>query len=107
MIDKSINVLGNVQQSNLNTGKNVKQTMIINQDIDTAEKAFSEVNEDITKIHDEGKRKLAEYMAGQLREAYNNNDSEKAKEPFGFLRGILGDVGSIASIASLFGFSLI
>lgn len=107
MVDKSIKVYGNVQQSNLNTGKKATQTMVINQNTDEADKAFSQVNDDITKIHDEAQRKLAEYMVGQLKEAYNNGETEKAKEPFGFLRGILGDVGSIASIASLFGFALI
>jgi RecG-like helicase len=106
MIDNSIKVNGNVEKSNLNTGEHVSQQVNINENQDQANRAFQEVLVDTKKIQDDTQRKMAEYMVEQLKEAYQDKNPDNAKQPFGFLRGMLGDIGSISSIASIFGFSL-
>jgi hypothetical protein len=107
VIDKSIYISGNVEKSTINTGNHVKQTVTVNdENAEKAEKAFLDLMADITKIQDEDQRNLANYMVEQLKDAYKDGNPEKAKQPFGYIRGILGDLSAIITIAGLFGFGL-
>ncbi|HHY1425945.1 TPA: hypothetical protein ACV1G0_000792 [Bacillus cereus] len=99
------NVIGNNFGDNINLqGDNVVQTKVMN------EGEFEEVYKDLMKeihgLQDEFQKEQALFIAEQMKTALNENDVERAGRPLNLLRKVLGDVASIASIASIFGITL-
>lgn len=73
---------------------------------DETEEAFKELFNEINKIQDQAKKEQAEYNAEELREAFEKEDTSKAKKLLGFLKTSLGTVASLATIAKFLGVSL-
>lgn len=104
-IDKSINT-GDLHggNNNLNTGDNVQQSIKIENDPN--ESLFLELFKEIHGIADEAERSRMEYFAEQLKQAYATKNKPLGQQMIGFLKDKLSSVGSLASIASLFGMTL-
>jgi hypothetical protein len=101
--------IGSFNNSNLNGNNaiqadNVTQSQNINQGI--SEKAFQDLFTTIQELKNETEKEKAQYFAEQMQEALQAGDKSKAQKLLGFLHGILGDVGSLASIASLFSLTI-
>ncbi|MEI2428506.1 hypothetical protein V8V54_26380 [Priestia megaterium] len=73
---------------------------------DESEKAFKELFEEISKISNEQQRQQAEFNAEQLKEAVEAKDKSKVQKLLGFLKGSIGTVASLSTIAKFFGLSL-
>ena len=86
-----------IQSDNVVQTKTVKSNEFDN--------AFAELIKDIHNNTNDANKETALFIAEQLKEAYTSNQKEKASKPFNLLRKILGDVGSLASIASICGLS--
>src|SRR5690606_9215944 len=100
---------GSFNHSNL-SGNNAIQSdnVIQSQNISKSEsdEAFDLLFEEIKKMQDESKKEQAEYIAEQLKEAFQNNDSTKGKKLIGFLKSSIGTVASLATIARFFGVTI-
>lgn len=66
------------------------------------EKAFTDLLGDIQKL-DASNKEQAMYLAEDLKASFTNGDKNKGQRILGIMSTILGSVGSLASIASLFG----
>lgn len=105
-INKSIHVGGNISDNvNLNTGDNVTQINRISAD-DESVKAFTELLKDISEKAKDSNKAQLEFFVDKLKEAYEKNDKEEGSKLIGFLQSTLGNIGSLASVASLFGITL-
>jgi len=69
------------------------------------EKAFGDLLGEIQKLEGPNKEQ-AMYLAEDLKTSFANNDKNKGQRILGLMGNILGAVGSLASIASLFGVAL-
>jgi len=100
------NISGSFNNSTLNGNNNIQadnNTQIQNDNSKSLENAFKELFDEIKKISDESTRDQAEYFANDLKEAYETNNKDKAKKVLSFLKGTIGTVASLASIARFFG----
>ncbi|PFW81360.1 hypothetical protein COL27_20690 [Bacillus sp. AFS075960] len=98
-------IVGNKFGDNVNLqGDYVTQTKIVNNG--EQEKAYENLVKDIHELKDELQKEQALFIAEQVKVALDENNKEKATRPLALLRGVLGDVASIASIASIFGITL-
>lgn len=104
-IRKTGDIIGNQFGDNVNLqGDNVTQTKIVNNG--EQEKAYKDLVKDIHALKDILQKEQALFIAEQIKVALDENNKEKATRPLTLLRGVLGDVASIASIASIFGITL-
>jgi len=97
---------GSFNQSNLEKGIAIQSDNAVQcfgENQEEFEKIFSELKTEIEQIKDKGSREQAAYLAEDLKESYKNNDKTKVKKVFGLMTNILGIVGAMASLASLFG----
>lgn len=102
---KNISIGGNVSgNNNINTGDHA--TLINESQQGISEKAFEQLFKDINELCDGNTNEQMKFFAEKLQEAYQKEDGKEAKRLIGFLQGALGNIGSLASIASLFGLTL-
>lgn len=85
-------------------GDHLEQNQLINEQ--RFEEAFQRLFEEIEAIKDSSQREQANYFAQELKSALEKQDKDKGKKLIGFLKGTLGNVSSLMTIASFFGFSL-
>ncbi|MBK5432009.1 hypothetical protein [Bacillus sp. TH25] len=104
VIDNSIKVGGSINQSAVNTGDNVTQTVNIQQGV--SEEVFVNLFKEIDKIQDESKRTMANFIAEQLKEAHAKKDKSKAKTAIDALKTTIGVTASLATIAKFFGLTI-
>lgn len=103
IVDKSVNIGGNVTGSNVNTGDNVNQSIGLDS---KANDLFSELIKHINQHAEKSQQEQLIYFVEELKSALTEKNKEKTGKMFGFLRKALGDVGSLVSIASFFGVTL-
>lgn len=103
--DRGIHVGGDINGSpNMNNGDNVIQ---VNQVIsDETNKLFDDLLKDISEKTDVATKPHMEFLVDKLKEAYEKEDKKEGSKIIGLLQSTLGNIGSLASIASLFGFTL-
>lgn len=85
---------------------NTTQVKTISENSNEFQTLFQNLLEDISQLQDEEKREQAEFNAEQFRTAAENGDSMTAQKILKFLGRTLGNVGSLASIASLYGITI-
>jgi hypothetical protein len=95
-------IFGNTFGDNVNLqGDHVTQTKIVNSG--EFNSAFDDLMKDITKIPDEMQKQQAEFFAEQLKQAYETKNTSQGQKLLGFLKGSLGTVASLTTIARFFG----
>lgn len=103
--DRSIHIGGNVGgNTNINAGDHVTQTNQIKSD--ESDKLFAELLKEVSEKANEGNKAQLEYFVNKLKEAYEKDDKQEGSTMVGFIQSALGNIGSLASIASLFGLTL-
>lgn len=101
-------IKGSFNNSSLNGNFNIQSDNNNNEfngniDSEKIELAFSDLLENIQKIPDEDERDQAETNLESLRQALDNHDSEKTSKLLRLLGKTLGNVASLATIASALG----
>lgn len=100
----SISISGNVTGSNINTGDGAVQKNEFQRGV--SEQAFVQLFRDISEKCTGETCEQMQFFAEKLQEAYRKEDKEEGKKLLGFLQKALGNIASVASIASLFGIVL-
>ena len=103
--DRSIHIGGSVNgNTNINAGDEVIQTNQIKSD--ESDKLFAELLKEVTEKSNESNRKQLEYYVNKLKEAYEKDDKQEGTTMVEFIKSTLGNIGSLASIVSLFGLTI-
>lgn len=103
--DRTVHITGNLSgNTNINTGDNVVQTNHIKSH--ETDILFAELFKDISEKSTESNREQLMYFADKLKEAYEKNDIEEGSKMVNFIKGSLGNISSLATIASFLGLTL-